>query len=73
MDFTDHLYVGLRNGQCVAIAWKQEGKGADRWNARCVSEWVGKGLDVQTVHRDDAGKYWDELKQRMQRNIVEGD
>ena len=53
MDFTDYLYFGLRDGRCVASGWKQSGTGADRFNAKMVSGWIKRGLDVVTLHRDD--------------------
>jgi hypothetical protein len=51
--FTDHLILGFRDGRCVASAWKRQGHGAERENARTVAEWARKGLDIQTLHKDD--------------------
>ena len=53
MDSTDYLYFGLHEGRCVASGWKQSGKGADRLNAKIISEWIKRGMDVVTLHRDD--------------------
>lgn len=53
MESTEYLIFGLRGGRCFASGWKQSGKGADRSNARMVSEWVKKGRDIVTLHKDD--------------------
>lgn len=53
MESTDYMIFGLRDGRCVACAWKQAGNGADRENARTVAEWVRKGRDIVTLHRDE--------------------
>lgn len=56
---TDQLYVGMWNGTAVAMGWKTLD---NKDNARLVREWVASGLDVQTVHKDDAGKYWEQMQ-----------
>ena len=50
---SDFLILGFRNGRCVASAWKEQGRGAERENARTVARWVRDGLDVQMLHKDD--------------------
>jgi hypothetical protein len=53
MEFTETRVFGLRNGVAVASGWKLSGKGADRENRQMVTEWVRKGLDIITLHKDD--------------------
>jgi hypothetical protein len=68
--FTDHLYVGLRNGKCVAIGWKCGDKDGPKENRRLVAEWVKGGLDIQTVHKNEADRYWDELRARIYATLL---
>jgi len=57
--FTDYLYVGLRDGRCFAMAWKMTDAAE---NARTVREWVKRGLDVQTLHKDQCRPYWEQMR-----------
>jgi hypothetical protein len=61
---TDYLLIGLRDGRCVAIAWKQEGKGSSRFNRETALRWLKWGLDILTVHKShpDVDRYYDELR-----------
>lgn len=51
-DFTDYLYFGMRDGECRASGWKMVGKGAERRNAKMVADWIKRGMDVVTLHKD---------------------
>ena len=60
--FTDHLYIGLRGDICVVMEWKRTDA---KYNARVVRDLVASGCDVQTVHKDDARKYWEQMRERV--------
>lgn len=70
MESTDFFYFGLSNGRCVASAWKQEGNGAEKCNAETVSNWVKRGMDVVTLHREEPeakrlfDQMWDDASER---------
>lgn len=58
-NFTDQMYIGLRNGRCVAIAWKLTDSNE---NARTVSRWTRDGLDVLTVHESESDPYYEQMR-----------
>lgn len=58
--FTDKMYVGLRNGRCVAIS--REYKANAKENRSVRVQWAKEGLDVLTVSNGDMQPYYDDMK-----------
>lgn len=69
---TDLIYLGFRNGRCVASAWKQGGCGSDEFNTQTVSGWNRNGIGVRTLHKDDPAakaafdQMWQDAKTRAE-------
>lgn len=58
--FTDKMYVGLRNGRCVAIS--REYKANTKENRSVRVEWAKEGLDVLTVSESEMQPYYDDMR-----------
>jgi len=54
MYVTDTDYTGWKNGKCWWLAIKFAGSGADKRNAKTVSEMVSKGYEVREMPVSDA-------------------
>lgn len=64
MKFSEYLIFGLRDGVCVASAWKMMGPGSEEYNTETAYTWVSRGMKVFIRHKDhpDAERYFDQIR-----------
>lgn len=62
MTFSDQMYIGQRDGKTVAMAWKCSGSDGEKTNRAVLREWIKAGYDIQTVHKSECDKFYEEMR-----------